>query len=307
MNYNLFTLSSFAFLFTSTLSAATLIYDGYDYGGSDVDLLTTSLTTNAVGLTGHYTNGGNSAGQDASQNVFIYDASVNLSLGSNFLTSQGGSIYTSAHSSANSSHSLTASIDIAGTSYSGDLYSSFLIRVDNLLSDAILANRILDAGRTESRLQGAVEDTHLATAYDSTRVTSAGSVSEGETYLVLSHFTNVGLSGGGTATTYLFDQTAYDSWFNANGDYADLDTYALFSVTETSATMATLADGNMVDFTNFSPNDSGFNVTSDVYFDELRWGTNLGDVVSVNVPEPSAFALLIGMFSLLIVCRRRRV
>ncbi|MGE9291601.1 MAG: PEP-CTERM sorting domain-containing protein, partial [Puniceicoccales bacterium] len=137
------------------------------------------------------------------------------------------------------------------------------------------------------------------------RVTSSGSVSEGETYLVLSHFTNVGGAGGGTATTYLFDQAAYDSWYYANGDYADLATYALFAISETSSTVATLEDGNTIDFTNFSPNDSGFNLTSDVYFDELRWGTELGDVVGVPVPEPSTSGLLIGVLSGFLVLRRR--
>ncbi|MGE9291600.1 MAG: hypothetical protein ACQKBT_11450, partial [Puniceicoccales bacterium] len=186
MKNTLLTLTPISLLITSSLSASMLIYDGYNYGASDIDLLTTEIPTNAVGLTGNYTNEGNAAGKNAAGNIFIYDASVNLSLGSNFLTSQGGAIYTSAHSSANSSHALTASIDIAGTSYTGDLYNSYLIRVDDLLSDAIMANRIADAGRTDLRLQGAIEDTHLATGYDSSRVTSSGSVSEGETYLVLS-------------------------------------------------------------------------------------------------------------------------
>ena len=45
---------------------------------------------------------------------------------------------------------------------------------------------------------------------------------------------------------------------------------------------------------------------NNVVFDEIRFGTTLGDVSTVAVPEPSSYALLAGMFGLTLVMLRRR-
>ncbi len=282
----------------SQLHATLLVYNGFDHGGADIDLHNVTVTANSQGLTGNYDNLSNTSGQSF---TFIYDADAGLSFGSNYFSGTGGAVYSSAQADTNPSHVLDMELDLS-SAVSGTLYSSYLLNYRSFGTETFITTvRAADAGRTNTRFNAALDfgggasssDIGVSTSYDTSRVATDYLISSGTTYLLLSSFTNVGNAGGGTAATYLFDQTAYDNWYNAGSVEGDLGSFALSSVTETvgSGTFS-FADGEFIDYTNFVSNAGGHSPYVSVDMDEMRWGTELSDVVSV-IPEPSSLILLL--------------
>ncbi|MDF3130872.1 PEP-CTERM sorting domain-containing protein [Kiritimatiellaeota bacterium B1221] len=97
-----------------------------------------------------------------------------------------------------------------------------------------------------------------------------------------------------------FSQTNYEAWVANGGQEASLTSEAdgFISV---SATSGSYDFDDFVQSVAFSQGSSGLSL----YTDELRFGTNLNDVVAI--PEPSAFLMMFGGMSILALALRRRI
>jgi hypothetical protein len=150
-------------------------------------------------------------------------------------------------------------------------------------------------------------------SYDSSSVVS-GNLLIDTTYMMIGRYTNVGtaLSDTTTGVATMFALTAdqWDSFVAGGGDDAYLDNAivgtgvgtisATATATVTSGTFS-FANGDFVQ-TVVAASGSG---TETFLFDNMLYGTTLADVAPI--PEPSSYALLMGLsVGALLVTRRRR-
>lgn len=289
------------------IQAATIVYEPFDYGAdlSNLDHMN-GQTISALGMTGSYNlqsagNGG-SARFSSTGLEFPY-----------FLPTTGGSLRLgAAYQSGSSSFAvLEAAMDVgAAPGITGDLYSSFLVRFDLLADTSTQFGLRMDNGGTQGLYSYGDFGTgsRPGVAYDDT-ITQAGSGSLGtfQTYLVLTHSTNVGLPGGGTSTQYVFSESDYANWILNGPDEASLASYASFVTVDSSGSTRSMFDGMNFEFV-ISRQPGGTSSLHEVgYLDELRFGTSLFDVISdTQIPEPSSLALLVGGTFLVMKLGRKR-
>jgi hypothetical protein len=283
-------------------NAALLVYEDYDYALTDGTTMN-GVTTTATGFTGTYTVAGTSG-------TGVYQT-TGLTFGANHLPVSGGAVRLSSPTGTTSSL-LGAALDVGGAQ-TGTLWSSFLV---NLTSKSNAGNATAQArvsdiqagatGTANNRLNtlgDAFGTAGTAIAYSGSGSTTTGATTftVGSTYLMLSQFTNVGTAGGGTATLWVFDVAGYDNWLTLGGGLeANLGTYDLSSQSHSFTTQADFGDGDF--FVLAASNASGATAVQTVVYDELRWGTSLGNVVAV--PEPSTAAVLGGLAVLALLRRR---
>lgn len=275
------------------LHATLLVYEGFN-GYSSGQLAGQNTSANSVGLTGTVT----ALGADAT--VYTYN-STGLTFG-NMQVSGGSATY---HSNSGIASGLSFAYN--GATQTGvTLYSSYLINFNtaqNTPSVASLrANSTLTSTGPTAYFQSVADTTAgttpgngypLGNSVDSA---SIGTLNTGVTYLVIGAFTNVGVSLSlgtqGIGTTYVLSASQY-SWFQENGGFtiAALNAATVGTgdgnVTSRIGSVAisgtyTFASGNAI---QASMGNAGVNQT--LTFDELHFGTSLGDVVAI--PEPSAF------------------
>ncbi len=281
-----------------SLQADLLIYEGFNYSGvrSDGDSMD-NVTSNATGLTGSY-NLLHSTGAS------ITFKTTGLSFGSNFLSTSDGGIYLDGGTTYSVLEmSLNTPYD-SPTTYQGTIYSSYLGKVTSMAGDeGLFTSRVANESgasytrRFNSELDGR-SDSGPAVGYgEDTTAASSGALTLDETYLVLARFTHVGETdaelGGETRTAdqFVFTLSAYENWLAAGGVEGDLGTYASFTASDTNTIYEKhFHNGYQVEI-GIAPLGGSGNETA--YFDELRYGTTLADVVSV-VPEPSSFLLMAG-------------
>ena len=284
-------------------SAAVLIYEDYDYGIADGTTMN-GVATAATGFTGNYATAGTSG-------TSVYQT-TGLTFGANYLPVSGGAVRLSSPTGTTSSL-LGATMSVGGAQ-TGTLWSSYLVNftsksnAGNATAQARVSDIQVGATGTANNRMNALGDGFgplgTAVTYSGSGVTTAGAttLTVGNTYLILSQFTNVGTAGGGTATLWVFDVAGYDNWLSLGGGLeANLGTYDLTSQSHTSTTQADFGDGDFFHFA--ASNASGATAVQTVVYDELRWGTSLGNVVAV--PEPSAVASVIGGLGMLALLRRR--
>ncbi len=270
-----------------SLQASLLIYEGWDYGLAD-NASMDSVTTSATGLTGDY--------YDAISGGATIYKTAGLTFGANFLPTTGGSLYQSA-SGANSYTVLKGDLTSTARAHTGDLYHSALVKLTSLSNEGAVRIRTYNNGASTARYMSVMDETgapsNPGVAYDDvTTASSDGSLSLNTTYLALSRFTNVGLPGGGTADQFIFDLAGYDNWLSAGGGLeANLATYASFTATETFNSQRNFE--HELHFV-LGGNSSSGSETESAFIDEVRYGTTLGDVVAVAIPEPSSFLLMAG-------------
>jgi hypothetical protein len=286
-------------------NAALLIHEDYDYALTDGTTMA-GVATSATGFTGNYAVGGTNGSS-------VY-ATTGLTFGANYLPVSGGAARLSASVTGSSTSSiLGATIDL-GAAQTGTLWSSYLVNFTSKIPLGGPAGATGQARVSDLQVSGsnnrmnAIADSGstLGTgiSYSGSGATTAGgtTLTVGSTYLMLSQFNNVGTAGGGTATLWVFNVAGYDDWLNLGGGLeANLGTYDLTSQSHTFTTQADFAGG---DFYQFAVSNTSDSITvQTVVYDELRWGTTLGDVVSV--PEPSTVASVIGGLAMLVLLRRR--
>ncbi len=276
--------------FTPRLQAELLVYEGFNYGGSDIDLTSTTVATNNTGFKGDYTSVGASSNLD-------YLSSGGLDFSSNFLAGTGGGISGSVTGN-NDQATLQATLDLSAA-HTGTLYQSFLMEFSTYTTDAVLVSRLYNVS---TRLQTALDGGQVAgVGYDNTRTKGSGTISLGTTYLAVSRFTNVNGAGGGNADVFFFTETSYDNWFAAGKLEADLGTYANFSASETSTSVSSFATNDTMAIVLYRPTAAG---TLTAGYDELRIGTSLEDVM-YTVPEPSSAVLIFISFGLLLLFKKK--
>lgn len=276
-----------------------LVYEGYNYGLADGTAMN-GVATAATGLTGNYTATFYIPG--AVYNTLKY-STTDLTFGSKFYTTGGGSVRLDAYKK---NHSARLGAALSTAAVTGDLWNSQLVNYEALSGagwgrSGVLLNTAADGTGTSSfqAFSDAVATSNTdkpGVAYSATFATYGGgfTLATGTTYLILAKFTNVGtaLSAGtpGQATLWLFTQTGYESWVANSGLESGLSTYASASASAAAVTSGTF------NFTGFLIvyNTRG-NVTSYDYqtllTDEVRYGTTLADVVKVPGPAGTVVTL----------------
>jgi PEP-CTERM motif len=292
-----------AFLSPAVCSAAVLVYEDYDYALADGTTLN-GVATSATGFTGSYAVGGTGGSS-------VY-ATTGLTFGANYLPVSGGATRLSASVTGGSTSSVLGATISVGGAQTGTLWSSYLVNITSKTdkAGATAQARVSDLQTTSSnnRLNALADSgTTLGTgiAYDSTIVATTGTtLTVGTTYLMLSQYTNVGTAGGGTATLWIFNLAGYNDWLSLGGGLeANLGSYDITSQSDSSTTQADF--GAVNDFYQFAvSNTSDSLIVQTVIYDELRWGTSLGDVVS-TVPEPGTAMSMAGALAAFALLRRR--
>ncbi|WFB37554.1 PEP-CTERM sorting domain-containing protein [Kiritimatiellota bacterium B12222] len=287
------------------VKAALLVHEGFNYTLADNTPINGTSTT-ATGLSGDYS-ASNSSGTAVAVSNY---RTAGLSFGSSFFATTGGSLNQRAAKSGVSY--VGAALDTA--SMSGELWGSYLFNFEALNSVNTTGQVRLNATETggsgsswfnvASDISGSGQ--HSQISYNGSDYSSQSSFaySEGTTYLLVSKFTNVGssLTGGdpGVASLWMFTQSNYEAWVAGGGDEASLTASADGFASKT----ATSGSYEFDDYLQLAFYSTASN-SSSLYTDEIRYGTTLGDVVAV--PEPSTLLMLLGGFSLLVLCIRRRV
>jgi hypothetical protein len=285
-------------LLSSNLSATLLVYEGFDYDLTDATSMSGEAIT-ALGMDGSYSetaNGGSST-----------YSTTDLSFGSNFLSTTGGSLFQTVTSPTGSRWSvLTGNLTDTATSYTGTLYSSYLVNFTSFGGDTGAAYVRVKNDNDTNRLISAADYSGAtatsAVSYDADAVASeSGALLVDTTYLVVSRYTNILVSGGGTADQFIFTLADYESWLSdGSGLETNIGSYATYTATDTSTETKGFTHN-----LQFAMGTSEIG-TESAYFDELRYGSSLSDVVAVTVPEPATFALLMGLSGAVLLLRRRR-
>jgi MYXO-CTERM domain-containing protein len=290
--------------------ATLLVYADFDYALAD----NTNLTGAGVGGTGLSGTWANVTGSTTAP--FRYDT-TGLTFSPNFFATDGGSINLVL---GNNQFALFGAALNAGT-VTGTLYESYLVNITSNTGTGEgsgIYNRISSAQASSSspRLSlapeatpagGAVGAGYEGTAF-SAMTAGTGALSTGTTSLVVGRFTNVGaeltVGNPGQVDLWVFTQAAYNSWFLAGGQETKLGDYATFKATDTATSGTHTFDNSS--FLQFNATTTGTGGGSlNVNFDEIRFGTQLTDVMAV--PEPSALPLgALGLVALGLTRRRRR-
>ncbi len=298
--------------FIEAASGATLVYEGFNYGGSDQDIA--GVTASGIGLAGTYGTVNNDEANGSSTQTSIY-TSNGLSFGG--LSTSGGALIQSVNATTDLTKeyvytTIPLNITIgAGTT----VYQSMLI---NMTSNTFSAGygeskfRVVDTshpigndhgGLTTSLGNDVDHGINASVAYDENDPSDAPvSISAAVTYLSISKYTNVGAPGGGQATMWLLTEAQFADWMQNSGEEAGLNSTS--GVLKTGFAWATNErDIDLTKSLRFSTGEAtvDFNGPGSLYsntgeittvFDEIRYGTSLGDVI-VAVPEPSTYALIV--------------
>ena len=127
----------------------------------------------------------------------------------------------------------------------------------------------------------------VALAYDSTfAANGTKNIQDGDTYLVVVRFGDVGQATGKVALMWVLDAAGYDS-VKADGiTQAELDSANILSLSDAHADRS-LGIGDVVQLTVSDSSNTSFAAV----YDELRYGTAVEDVAIV-IPEPAGLVLL---------------
>lgn len=264
---------------TCAANASLLIHESFDYTLTN-DTTMAGVVTSAIGLKGNYAVGGTGIGGSTS----VY-AAAGLTFGVNFPVS-GGAVRLSS-STGTTSSILGAAIDLPA--HSGILWNSYLVNFTKKATgnNPTAQARVSDAPVTGSntRLNSIADNfSNQATgiSYANTATATGGFIlAVDTTYLIVSRYTNVGMAGGGTATSWIFNLEGYDSWLTSGGGLeANLGAHSLASQTSTSTTQV---DFGPDDFYQLAvSNAAGSSSAQTVVYDEPRFGTTLEDILPLD-------------------------
>jgi hypothetical protein len=305
-------------LAATSIQAAVLVSENYD--SKEIGTLANSTSgqdssLGSIGLTGDYDFNGDGAGQ--SFNVVAGGLAF-----STYSSASGNSLQATSFGSKGTGGVAVAQLSLAAD-YTGTLYSSYLINFSSIAEGAgagytritSTSGATSGASRLSLRADAATDDVITpGVSYDSSSVVAETDLLIDTTYMIIGRYTNVGtaLSDTTTGVATMFALTAdqWDSFIAGGGDDAYLDNAtvgtgvgnisAMVTDTVTSGTFS-FADGDFVQ-TVVAASSSG---TETFLFDNMLYGTSLADVAVV--PEPSSYALLMGLsVGALLVTRRRR-
>lgn len=203
------------------------------------------------------------------------------------------------------SNNVWRNTDFAVTS--GDLWLSYLYQFNT--AAAVNLEEVALQVRFGTTLRGGInEDTSaFFVQYNlaATKATSStdGAFKDGTTLLMVYAYYDMGQSAGSAAKGWALTASAYDNLIAAGVTEANLDLYALLSVTTSTTGSITLADN-----TQFAVSPSARNDGSVMAFtiDEIKIGTSAADVIATAIPEPQTAALLLPLCALAWLGARRR-
>ncbi|HVJ46237.1 MAG TPA: hypothetical protein VM511_07625, partial [Luteolibacter sp.] len=177
------------------------------------------------------------------------------------------------------------------------LYSSYLVNLTTLGgADSGVGIRISSVSATSTTVHGGTfadsraNDT-VGIAYDGTfnpAVTATGTtpLATGQTYLIVSSYTNINNGAtSGTATLYAFNQAQYASFLGSGNTFAD---YVAAASIGQGANQIWGSSSQTAAFDNTMDNSDYFQIltrTTTGTIDEIRYGTSFADVLPI--PEPS--------------------
>ncbi len=277
MNKLLTTAVGAVFAAGSSLSAALLFSEGFDYGSSDIsDIRNLSNYTGNTGVIDYDADGG------------LTSTAMNGEVG-------GALFYDFGSSGTRSVENSDAVFDPYASASAGDTYwISGLIQYNTLGNVFIL----FENGETVNEwgfgidaegdvVLRASDDGAVQAALD----TGVDAAADGSTYLFVSRAT----IGNGTDSD---KQSTVDLWFNPS----DASSVGALG----SPTFSTGADSKIGRstgaYTELTFNPGG---SPNARIDEIRFGDDLVDVIGV-VPEPSTYGFLLGSLVLILALRRKR-
>lgn len=307
-------ISSLCLALPMEAKSALLAYEGYNGYTAGQLLAGKNVSASTIGVSG--TIGGIGQANDYAAHA------TGLTFG-DMQVSGGSAVYTDG---AGVAAGLT--YNYSGASVSGTLYTSFLLNIASGITVASTSGLRINTSQNASGATAYFQsygDTSSSTtpgnayglnssqAASSTPATTAGNLTIGTTYLVVGIFTNTNtpLSVGtpGLGTTYVLTLDQYN-YFNANGGLTDAalnnaSVGASGNNTVFSAISSSVTTGSFGLNTNGGIQFAVGNaqVSQTVYFDEMRIGTTLADVIAV--PEPSALILALAGIGGLVVARAK--
>ncbi|GHC05652.1 hypothetical protein [Cerasicoccus arenae] len=323
-------IGAFALLTSPAAHAVSLVYEGFNYGGSTIPINGVAVGGGATGLSGSYATVTGTSGNDNVQSSNYVPTGLTFSN----LATTGGSLFQSVQPKIDNVKEYAYTHIPLSTTATGDIYQTMLVNVSaSALVNPTLGQDPSNSGVSELRLQDTSNLTGNASGSMAEAVKRASqtgiksgsqyivngpisgsqAISLNQNYLMVNSFSNVGLAGGGTANTWMFDEVSFDNWQSNGGLEVDLDTYALFSTSNSSSStivfdstksMRISTSEFSIDFNSGATSYDNIGELT-VTYDEVRYGTTLGDVVVV--PEPSAYALAVGCIVLAVIVRRRRL
>ena len=256
---------------------STLMHEGFNY----------NLGESIVGKNGG--TGWNGSAWQTGGSLPNFSATIGSGLSFSSLSTSGQSLKISSSGYANWERSFVTRAVGTAPSTGDTLWSSYLIKADTAggglgpsggghqagLVVSTAANSLTGA-RFQSHAKPVWDSDRLGTAYDGSVTNSTtASVMNGDTYLLVSKFTNVGGSGGGTATMWAINVSQYDLIASGGITEAELDANSLTKIVDTSATTYDLNTSHFVEFT--ARRKSGWDSLS-FFVDELRFGSSLASV-----------------------------
>lgn len=305
-------------LAATSIQAAVLVSENYDSKTSGISLIGQDSALGSTGLTGNYSFNG--AGLGTSQTYTVVAGGLAFST---YSTTSGNSLQAT---SSNTGATAVAGISL-GASYTGTLYSSYLINFSALsTSGGFSSTRITSSSTavgTASRF-GLGADTGVNSAinpgiaYDNATTASGTNLVIDTTYMMIGRFTNVGtaLSGSteGVATMFALTAAQWDSFVAAGGTDVYLDEASVGTgdgnisarVADTAVTTGTYSFANTGNYIQTVMSASTTGSTQTYKLDNMLYGTSLADVAVAPIPEPASAALIGALGALTFVVLRRR-
>jgi hypothetical protein len=281
---------------TAESHAALLVYEGFaDYQAGSLQGIAAS--SSSTGLSGNW------------EQTTSSHSVVTSGLSFEGLAYQGGALSIGSGTTI-SGIGLSNSAALAPGS---TLYTSYLVRQNiNANYGSSILTRIHDSSATSSGgyfsafADGRASQTAAVGYHDiwnpSNSLAGSSPIVSGQTYIVISSFTNVGVASAGDAHIYVLNQLQFSNLLAA-------DIHTLGSreagtgndqVWSAAVTLGASGSGTF----NSSDYLQILTLETNGVIDELRYGTTLGDVLPI--PEPSATLLLGAFLSILGSTRRRR-
>jgi hypothetical protein len=185
-----------------------------------------------------------------------------------------------------------------------DVWISFLAKSDGTLTTFTSKQAEIrhgsTAGATDLRIRPkGASSQGVYISYDTSGSNSASkSAQDGRTYLYICEFQDIGQDTGGQALMWVFDESGYNQAMTDGAlSESDLTAYAYLTASDPHANRTLDATkGALINIGDSSADSFSY------YFDEIRYGSSLADVLTV--PEPATITIL--AFGLVTIFSRRK-